>query len=94
MSKPKTVLGLFGAFLAGCLATQVAPLVVPPARAGTSPQRWEYACLQSQGPRVNELGSQTAAVMNTYGQQGWELASALGGTDVQTPTWCFKRPLP
>jgi hypothetical protein len=60
-------------------------LIVPPARAGTTPQRWEYACAK--------IGSSEQAEMaaNALGQQGWELAAGGGGGYV---LFCFKRPLP
>ena len=82
--------GLLGAFLAGCLATQLAPLVIPPARAGTSPQKWEYACMASP---YDAKATDDAAKANEFGQSGWEMIGALahygGGGD-----WCFKRSLP
>jgi hypothetical protein len=88
MSKPKMVLGFVGSFLLGCAATQVAPLIVPPARAGTSPQKWEYVCM-GVGPD-DEWKAEKA---NELGRSGWEMSGSLahyGGGG----TWCFKRPLP
>jgi hypothetical protein len=83
MNRAKTAFALLAVFFAGCAAERL--LVVPPARAGTSPQRWEYAC--------GKLGTYDdppdfAAVANKFGAQGWEL-STLGGY-----WYCFKRPLP
>jgi len=75
-----------GVFLLGCLASQVVGthLAVPPARAQTSPQRWEYAC-----EAVYEM-EQIAPRLNEYGAQGWELTTldATGGALI-----CLKRPL-
>ena len=65
----------------GCAA---APFVVPPARAGTNPQKWEYSCFDDFG--AESVGSKA----NQMGAQGWEMAAAAGGKS----TWCFKRPLP
>jgi hypothetical protein len=73
---------LLGVFLLGCAAED---LVVPPARAGTSPTRWEYAC------KTGYAESDVATIANKFGPEGWELAgvgSAFGGGSV----WCFKRP--
>ena len=68
------------AFVFGCVTEA---LVVPPVRAGTNPQRWEYKY-------VRESVSVEAAeqMSNRMGAQGWELASADG------TIFCFKRPLP
>ena len=79
-------------FFGGCAASQVANYVVPPARAGTAPQRWEYQCLRgTEG--ITEMANQ-------HGREGWELTAASGagwGTGMMTGhtmVWCFKRPLP
>jgi hypothetical protein len=88
MSKPKTVLGLLSAFLIGCVASQMTAFVVPPARAGTSPQKWEYACV---GVGSDEEADTVKA--NEFGRSGWEMSGSLahyGGGG----TWCFKRPCP
>jgi hypothetical protein len=83
MSRAKTAFALLVVFFAGCAAERL--LVVPPAHAGTSPQRWEYFC-------KGESGAEDVTKMaNEAGQQGWELA-AVGGPS--SWTWCFKRPLP
>jgi hypothetical protein len=84
MNRAKTAFALLVVFFAGCAAERL--LVVPPARAGTSPQRWEYQC-----PEVSfhEKVEETAVRM---GKEGWELAAAQ---DVHGwVVWCFKRPLP
>jgi hypothetical protein len=78
---------LFLGIIVGCAAERV--LVVPPARAGTAPQRWEYSCINA-----NDGVTQQA---NQFGQQGWELAAAAGGPNtwngLPSTIWCFKRPL-
>jgi hypothetical protein len=68
-------------FFAGCAAERL--LVVPPARAGTNPQRWEYAC---RGLPVEARPVEEAA--NKLGAEGWEM------TGSSESTWCFKRSLP
>jgi hypothetical protein len=89
-SRTKHVALLAAAFFAGCAAE--AHIMIPAARAGTNPQRWEYACV-----RADEGVTQLA---NEHGQQGWELAAAAGegsGTGLtshEAMIWCFKRPLP
>jgi hypothetical protein len=90
MSQAKKVALLLGVFFIGCAAEHF--IVVPPARAGTTPQRWEYAC-----ERANDDVTKMA---NRYGIQGWELAAAAGEAwggamaHDETMIWCFKRPLP
>jgi hypothetical protein len=88
MSQPKRILGLLGAFVLGCAATQLGPRIVPPARAGTAPQKWEYTCLQT----VEKDPQKVATIANKYGQEGWELSAAIPADF--WATWCFKRPLP
>jgi hypothetical protein len=56
--------------------------VVPSARTGTSPPRWEYFC---DSARTVESATDK---LNAAGAQGWELAGAAG------TVFCFKRPLP
>jgi hypothetical protein len=80
MNRAKTAFVLLVVFFAGCAASRI--LVVPPARAGTNPQRWEYACIAGgNAPFVSE-------VANKFGAEGFEMSGASG------MTWCFKRPLP
>jgi hypothetical protein len=88
MSKPKIVLGLLCAVLVGCVASQMAPFVIPPARAGTSPQKWEYTCVQT----IEKAPDKIAAFADKLGQQGWEMAGATAFD--YYADWCFKRPLP
>lgn len=84
-------------FVIGCATGGVAAqLVVPPVRAGTSPTRWEYQCVESRAE-----GSDVTSTLNQLGLQGWELAS-MGtrytfGSDrqeVQKYVVCAKRALP
>ena len=79
-------------FLIGCAVGGASSrLVVPQARAGTNPTRWEYHCIDGS----DELGVNS----NKMGEQGWELAAGAGagsGTGVgssNTFVGCFKRPL-
>jgi hypothetical protein len=80
MNRAKTAAMLLVVFFAGCAAERL--LVVPPARAETNPQRWEYACF-----KYFDIGSTTEKA-NEFGAQGWEMVSA------SNVPWCFKRPLP
>ncbi len=69
-------------FVAGCVAAQ---FIVPPVRAGTTPQKWEYICLGGgPGEQVNEELMKT---FNDSGAQGWEMFASWNAN-------CFKRPLP
>jgi hypothetical protein len=81
MNQTKTAFALLVVFFAGCAASRFV-FVVPAARAGTNPQRWEYACAYGVA-YAHEI--ETA---NQYGAQGWELVTKGEGS------WCFKRPLP
>jgi hypothetical protein len=81
MSQAKTAFVLLVVFFAGCAASRI--LVVPPARAGTNPQRWEYFC---KGEAFSD--DAVSKMANRAGQEGWEMSSAQGNV------WCFKRVLP
>lgn len=90
MRQTQSVAVLLLGIIVGCAAERI--LVVPPARAGTTPQRWEYSCESAiQG---------ITAMANRYGQEGWELTAAagygagLGLSQEEKMVWCFKRPLP
>jgi hypothetical protein len=84
MSQARTAFVLLVVFFAGCAAER--RLVVPPARAGTNPQRWEYARKDGRGEwEVNNT-------LNQMGQQGWELVTA--DPDGLAAIMFFKRPLP
>jgi hypothetical protein len=67
-------------FLAGCATAGVAGHLVPPVRAGTTPQKWEYHCVQY-------WGHPAPADLNAIGAQGWELVANSQNE------FCFKRPL-
>ena len=74
-------LSLSVAFIVGCLAR---PLIVPPVRAGTNPQKWEYKCFTENDPEDAEKKA------NLVGRHGWEMAATMSYRTV----WCFKRRLP
>jgi hypothetical protein len=82
-------------FVIGCATGGVAAqLVVPPVRAGTSPTRWEYQCVDSERDALT-------STLNRFGAEGWELASfapaRTGGSishDISAFMLCTKRALP
>jgi hypothetical protein len=82
-------------FVIGCATGGVASqLVVPPARAGANPTRWEHFCGEV------DPGSLTAQ-LNKMGAEGWELASVAqhhrtwsDGTSLDAFMFCSKRALP
>jgi hypothetical protein len=82
MNRAKTAFALLVVFFAGCAAERL--LVVPPARAGTSPQRWEYTCPYTSTNNASTV-TETA---NKFGAEGWEWSGLVGSAV------CFKRPLP
>ena len=83
-------------FVIGCATGGVASkLVVPPARAGTNPTRWEYLCAENSMLLSSD--------MTRSGAEGWELVSAVPvhqdretGNTLRADgfVYCFKRPLP
>jgi hypothetical protein len=83
-------------FVVGCATGSVAGrLVVPPARADTSPTRWEYQCVI-----VPESEDDTSS-LNKLGAEGWELTSFAPAKwtgsvafSVKEYTYCAKRALP
>jgi hypothetical protein len=85
MNRAKTAFALLVVFFAGCAAERL--FVVPPARADTSPQRWEYTCMSGA-----DDPAETAHKASVFGAKGWELVGA--GTHMYGATWCFKRELP
>jgi len=90
MRLEKTSIALV-AFLVGCGASAVAAqLVIPSARAGTNPPRWEYFCLYA-APHLNQRSKSDLEAFNRAGAEGWELAGVGGPEGV---SWCFKRQLP
>jgi hypothetical protein len=80
-------------FLVGCAVGGAAShFVAPPARAGTTPQKWAYFCITS-GDNVERFTRK----LDQAGAEGWELVAASvsdGGTSITNNAfWCFKRPL-
>ena len=68
-------LSLLVAFLVGCLASSVVtPQVfhVPPARAGSTPQKWEYSCIATLDL---EKAQQATMRFSQMGSEGWELVT-------------------
>ena len=84
MQKVNLSLLLLVVFLLGACAVMVAQeVIVPPVRAGTEPQKWEYTC-----PVIPQVWTDASqAKMNEYGSQGWELVLNVKDTH------CLKRPL-
>jgi hypothetical protein len=92
-------------FLVGCITAHVASeLVIPPAKAGTNPTKWEYVCHRHEG---GNLATKLTEASNQAGSQGWEMVSASYGIGamgdpaplksekvVSGSIVCFKRPLP
>ena len=77
------------AFIAGCVASQLAQIVIPPARAGAPTQRWEYFCERdTDGPWTPE----GIAKLNSAGREGWEFVQQLAGSGGIRDVYCFKRP--
>ena len=86
-------------FILGCATGGVAAqLVIPPARAGTGPMRWEYQCLS-----LATGGGGVTSTLNKLGVEGWELASVAPthqsgtfGKDYAIDAFmlCMKRTLP
>ncbi len=83
--------GLSVVFLIGCAVGGAASsrFVAPPARAGTSPTRWEHTCFYGDKgitEKSNELGA-----------EGWEMVAGAGAGNGSGFTaemkfiWCFKR---
>jgi hypothetical protein len=83
MGQFKAVVMLLVGVVVGCAAERV---IVPPASARASPQRWEYACRTKWGD------DDISRMATELGQQGWELAGAAGTAGMTT--WCFKRSVP
>jgi len=78
------------AFLIGCgTSTAVQQLLVPPARAQTNPQRFEYHCVKIFRMEPEELGP----MFSKLGAEGWELSIPIAMVQGQTLGACFKRPL-
>lgn len=82
-------------FVIGCATGGVAAqMVIPAARAGTNPQRFEHLC--TQGATDKQLAE--------AGAEGWEMVSAFASqyrddwqgrhAEARQYAFCFKRPLP
>lgn len=77
------------AFIAGCVASHIARIAVPPAHAGSPTQKWEYFCQKHVSfPWEREEGM---SKLNLIGKEGWELVLQLNGHD--SDVFCFKRPM-
>ena len=88
MKRLVIALSLTVAFLVGCLTATVASnFVVPPIKAGTNPQKWEYTCFRKYADLLDE----TKSLSDKLGSQGWEMSSTAGGPF--GVVYCFKRPL-
>ena len=75
---------IVAAFLVGCATTMVAaPTIVPPARAGTAPVKWEYHCEYLEDATLTQT-------LNKFGAEGWELTVSSGSRNHQ---YCLKRQL-
>lgn len=86
------------AFIAGSLSAQLAPKIVPAARAAGETGRWLYRC------DVIKIADTTHPVTNTdvtehisaLGKQGWELVlqyQPIWQGNSSTPVFCFKQSL-
>ncbi len=85
----KTTVALI-AFLTGCGAAAIAPLVIPPAHAQTT-QRWEGYCVTEQ---ARSPGPRLTSIANTAGREGWELVAMTHEGQTNVTNLCFKRPAP
>jgi hypothetical protein len=85
---------IVGLFLVGCAAGAVgtSTFVVPPVRAGTAPQKWEYLCKNFDNTARDGIEAATRSA-NIAGVQGWEMSGMAGGGGTLM-AMCFKRPLP
>jgi hypothetical protein len=81
MTRSKVLVALV--FLAGCVVGGASSqLVIPPARAGTTPTRWQYICTDD------------VEALREAGQKGWELVTATVAGEYGTiREYCLKRPL-
>ncbi len=78
-------------FIIGCATGGVASqLVVPPARAGTTPTRWEHFCGEVEYDVLTRE-------LNKVGAEGWEVVSVTARQFVRARSdlvFCAKRALP
>ena len=83
-------------FLVGCATAVVTQsFIVPPIRANTNPQKWEYKCIDWKKDTPFHLSSK----LNKFGKEGWEIAMTheVGDYSLKasyTAGVCFKRPRP
>ena len=88
---------LAGIFIIGCATGGVASqLVVPQARAGTTPARWEHWCSSGKG--------NTKELLRKSGEAGWEMVAAFAtrvdrssyetAMEIDDYAFCFKRSIP
>lgn len=85
-------LGISFAFVAGCVAHTVAPLVIPKAsaqRLARGLARWEYVCFSNGYNEPAEVAQKS----NKLGSEGWEMTGVVSAGAGQTDVFCFKRPL-
>jgi hypothetical protein len=85
MRTPRSVALVLLGIIVDCAAARV--FSVPLARAGTTPQRWEYAC-------TDAFTEEATPTLNKYGQEGWEMAGMTTPAPLARATFCFKRALP
>jgi hypothetical protein len=80
----KRSLSLALLFVLGCATGGVASqVVIPSARAGIAPQRWEHFCMENP----------SAEGLNKAGSEGWELVTVTSHPNVADYMFCFKRPV-
>ena len=99
MNKTILTMSLLITFLLGCVTTQIAMqsernFIVPPVKAGTNPQRWEYKCFHEHQSNAATIEVKS----NRLGLKGWDMVS-IGGAgggmlDGHHVSICFKRALP
>jgi hypothetical protein len=91
-TKTERLLLLAVAFLAGCEASRLANVAVPPAHAGEPVQQWEYACFEYLAETTSEgEADRITEEQDKFGRAGWELTAAAGVNG--RTAWCFKRRL-
>jgi hypothetical protein len=98
MRRSVLILSLTIAFLVGCVATMAArDFVVPPARAGTDPMKWEGMCafwsdVGIENPSEHASAKGWNSKLAEFGGQGWE-PFAVEWEHGSMVSVCFKRPL-
>jgi hypothetical protein len=79
------------AFVGGCVAAQVVPLI-PPARAGSNVQRWDHYCKSDRSLTGVDAATLSQSAQSA-GAEGWELVSVAVNGSTSTVYTCFKRPV-